>query len=195
MKICKVYLESIPGSPYSQSAKHDDPKLDREAWDDYDIRTWRSHCTVNAKGQVCVPAMALKQCIDLAAQKLGEKVPGRRGATYKSFFTSGFICNGDMPLANGKPITPQDAAMVPINADANGRRGSGSRVIRRFPSFDKWAGVAEFTIVDDIITPEVFEHHLKTGGLIVGIGRFRPGNGGTNGRFRVAKVEWQDLNV
>lgn len=195
MKTCKCYFEGIPGSPYSQSAQHDEPKLDRESPDDYDQRTWRSKCTTNAQGQVCVPAMALKQCIDLAAQKLGEKVPGRRGATYKSFFTSGFICNGDMPIANGKALTPKDAAQVKINANADGVRGSGKRVKRRFPSFDKWSGVAEFTIVDDIITQEIFEHHVKSGGMIVGIGRYRPANGGSNGRFRVVKFEWADMNV
>jgi hypothetical protein len=195
MKVCKAQLENIPGSPYSQSAQHDEPMLDRESHDDYDIRTWQSKCTVNEKGQVCIPAMALKQCIDLAAQKLGEKIPGRRGATYKSFFTSGVICNSDVPISNGKPLTPKDAAMVKINANADGVRGSGRRVKRRFPVFDKWHGVAEFTIVDDIITPDVFEHHLRSSGMIVGIGRYRPGNGGSNGRFRVVKLEWQDMNV
>jgi hypothetical protein len=195
MRICKAYLENIPGSPYSQSAQHDEPKLERESHDDYDERTWRKKCTVNDKGQICVPAMALKQCVDLAAQKLGEKIPGRRGATYKSFFTSGVICGADMPISNGKAITPDDAVMVKINANADGVRGSGKRVKRRFPVFDKWHGVAEFTIVDDIITQEVFEHHLKSAGMIVGIGRYRPANGGANGRFRVTRVEWQNMSL
>jgi hypothetical protein len=195
MKLCKVHIEGIPGSPYSQSALHEDPKLERESHDDYDARTWRSKCTTNESGQVCVPAMALKQAVDLAAQKLGEKIAGRRGATYKTFFTSGVICNGDVPIANGKALTPKDAVMVMINANSDGVRGSGKRVKRRFPVFDKWHGVAEFTIVDDIITPEVFEHHLKSAGMICGIGRYRPANGGSNGRFRVTKVEWQDMSV
>jgi len=139
--------------------------------------------------------MGLKQCIDLAAQKLGDKVPGRRGATYKSFFTSGVICNGNMPIANGKPLKPDDAKMVMINANSDGVRGSGKRVKRRFPVFDKWHGVAEFTVVDDIITAEVFEHTLRSGGMIVGLGRGRPANAGSNGRFRVTKFEWQELKV
>ena len=100
------------------------------------------------------------------AEARGEK-SDRRGATYKSSLTSGFICDGDVPIANGKPLTPKDASLVTINANADGVRGSGKRVKRRFPSFDKWHGVAEFTIVDDIITTEVFEHHLKSAGMIV----------------------------
>jgi hypothetical protein len=195
MRICRVHIEAIPGSPYSPSAKYDTPKLDRESGDDYDARTWRNHCTTNGDGQVCIPAMALKQAIDTAAQKLGMKVDGRRGATYKGFFTSGYFSNGDIPIANGKALTPDDAAMVTIYANADGKRGSGTRVTRRFPLFREWHGVAELTIVDDIITPEVFEHHAKTAGMIVGIGRFRPQNGGGNGRFKVKKIEWQNLSL
>ena len=195
MKICRVWMENIPGSPYSQSTPHEEPKKDRESAEDYDVRTWRNKCTTDANGQVCAPAQALKQCIDTAAQKLGMKVPRRRGATYKPFFASGVICNADMPLANGRALTPAAAEQVTIYAHANGRRGSGSRVRRRFPSFPVWHGVAEFTIVDDIITREVFEHTVKTSGMIVGIGRFRVENAGTNGRFRVTKFEWEDMSV
>src|SRR5215204_421190 len=100
MRRCKVTIENIPGSPYSQSAQHNSPKQDRESHDDYDARTWREKCTTNQQGQVCIPAMALKQCIDTAAYKLGMKVEGRRGATYKSFFASGFFCEHDVPIKN-----------------------------------------------------------------------------------------------
>jgi hypothetical protein len=195
MRICKVHIESIPGSPYSQSAMHDAQKLDRESHDDYDIRTYLEKCTTNADGQVCIPSMALKQCIDTAAYKLGHKVPNRRGATFKNFFASGFFCNEDVPIANGKALKKADAGMITINAHANGMRGSGTRVKRRFPEFHNWSGIAEFTIVDDIITREVFEDHLKAAGMIVGIGRYRPENGGKNGRFRATKFEWNDLKL
>lgn len=195
MKLLKVTLESIDGSPYSQSALHGSDMLDRESWEDYDTRTWREKCTVNSKGQVCIPAMGLKQCIDTAAFKLGLKVPNRRGATFKGFFASGFFVNEDVPIGNGKALTKADAVMQMINANANGKRGPGTRVPRRFPQFPKWHGVAEITIVDDIITPDIFEHHTKIGGLIVGLGRFRPENGGKNGRFRPVKFEWQELSV
>ncbi len=161
MRHVKIHLESIPGSPYSQSAKHETPFLDREQHDDYDERTWREKCTVNKDGVVCVPAMAFKQAIDTSAYKLGEKIPGRRGSTYKSFFASGFFCDSDTPIANGKPIKKTDVESIKISANSDGIRGSGKRVPRRFPTIPKWHGVAEFTIVDDVITPEVFERHVK----------------------------------
>jgi hypothetical protein len=195
MKTCKAYIENTPGSPYSQSAMHNEPKLEREQHDDYDERTWRSKATVNDNGQVCIPAMAFKQAIDTAAYKLGEKVPNRRGATYKNFFASGFFCETDVPISNGKAITPNDATKKVINANADGVRGSGKRVIRRFPEWEKWSGVAKFTITDNIITEEVFERTLRSAGSIVGIGRFRPEKGGTNGRFHVTKIEWSEVKI
>lgn len=196
MRQCKVYLAGIPGSPYSQSAMHDTPMLDRETHEDFDIRTWREKCTTNGNGEVCIPAMGLKQAIDSAAYKLGVKVPNRRGATFKNFFTSGYFCDNDAPLVNGKGFwTKDEAELIIINAHADGRRGSGTRVKRRFPQFPTWSATAEFTITDDIITREIFEHHVKAAGMIVGIGRFRPENGGKNGRFRVEEFEWRDMQI
>lgn len=195
MRQVKVWIENIPGSPYSQSAKPPVPFLDRETHDDYEQRTWREKCTVNKEGQVCIPAMALKQCIDTCAHKLGLKVPGRRGSTYKNFFASGFFCDHDVPISNGKPLTKETAESKTISANADGVRGSGKRVPRTFPEFVAWHGVAEFTILDDIITESVFEQHVKSAGVIVGIGRFRPEKGGTNGRFRVKRFEWSNLQL
>lgn len=197
MKLCAVSIEGLPGSPYSQSGFLDNvPMLDRESHEDYDARVWRDHCTTNSSGQVCIPAMALKQAIDTAAYKAGIKIPGRRGATFKSFFASGFFCNGDVPLFNADTALTKDRAeMIAIWADSKGKRGAtgGSRVKRRYPVFPTWHGEAEFTIIDDIIVPEIFEQHIKIAGMIVGIGRFRPEMGGTNGRFRVTKCEIVDL--
>ena len=197
MRKCKVSFENFPGSPYSQSAKHDTPFLDRESHDDYNERTWREQCTINDNGEICVPAMAFKQAIDTTAFKLGLKVPNRRGSTYKNFFASGFFCLADAPLINGtgKPIMKNDAVMKTISANADGVRGSGKRVTRRFPEFPNYKGTIEFTIIDDIITESIFEQHVRAAGMIVGIGRFRPEKGGTNGRFRVTKIDWEDLNI
>jgi hypothetical protein len=48
-------------------------------------------------------------------------------------------------------------------------------------------------IFDDTITKEVFERHLTEAGRFVGIGRFRPENGGIYGRFTAGPFSWSEL--
>jgi len=140
--------------------------------------------------------MAFKQAIDTAAQKLGIKVPNRRGATFKSYFASGVLTVEDALLTcDGKPFTKEDADPVTIQANADGVRGSGKRVPRTFPVFHRWQAVVPFFISDDIITESVFEQTIKAAGSIVGIGRFRAEKGGRNGRFAVTKIEWEDFKI
>jgi hypothetical protein len=50
-----------------------------------------------------------------------------------------------------------------------------------------------FHILDDVISPDVFEQHLKDAGNFIGIGRFRPRNNGYYGRFSVKSIKWQSL--
>lgn len=75
MKMVEVSIESI--TPYSQSRMHDAPKLEKETADAYEKRTWREKATVNADGEICIPAMALKNCLDSAAKLLGTQIPGK----------------------------------------------------------------------------------------------------------------------
>jgi hypothetical protein len=88
-----------------------------------------------------------------------------------------------------KPLTPEDAECETISAMSSCRHQQW--VTRRYPVFDSWTGIAHFTITDDQITPEMFEAHVRAAGMLVGIGRFRPETGGTYGRFRVTKFEWE----
>ena len=37
-------------SPYSQSRMHDLPRLEKESWDLWEVRTWREKCNANDKG-------------------------------------------------------------------------------------------------------------------------------------------------
>ena len=194
MKRVKVFIENIPGSPYSQSARVMEPMKDRESHEAFDERTWRLKCTVNDDGVVSIPAMGLKQALDNAAYKLGVKVPGRR-SNFRGFFESGVMCEANAPIHNGKPLKPEDAILTIINANADGKRGSGKRVLRRFPTFNNYQAEPTFIITDDIVSKEIFETHMKSAGIICGIGRFRPEKGGVNGRFKVLKFVWEEFNV
>jgi hypothetical protein len=98
-----------------------------------------------------------------------------------------------------------DALVLPIKKDdvpgewyfvpSDGRPGGGKRVKKCFPVIREWHGEVTYYILDETITPEVFEVHLREAGSFIGIGRFRPENGGFYGRFGVKKVVWQEMDL
>jgi hypothetical protein len=173
-------------SPYSQSRKHDTPLLDKESRDAWEQRTWREKTTTDADGLLVIPAMAFKQALPVAAKRLGLQIPGRGKSTYTNFFKADVICTADAPLGIHKDAVPS----ITISANADGVRGSGKRVNRTFPQIPEWATTAHFMIFDDTITQAVFEQVFRAAGMSVGVGRFRPENGGLNGRFEPVKFEW-----
>lgn len=182
-----VELESF--APYSQSFKHDTPKLEKETADAHEARTWRNKCTTDDDGEIVIPAMALKQALDAVAKRLGDQIPGKGKATYTKHFKGGVICEKNVPIGWHKDTVPS----ITISANSDGVRGSGKRVNRTFPQVPNWKGEATFVILDDTVTPQVFERHLTEAGRFIGIGRFRPENGGLNGRFRPLKFTYKQV--
>lgn len=190
MKVCLVTIRSA--TPYSQSKAVDPdlwPKLEKETADGFDKRTWREKATVDDSGIVCIPAMALKMSVDEAVKRLNIGIKGRGKSTYTKYFVAGQICEADVPIGLAK----DDLDYIDIWANADGVRGSGKRVRRRFPIIKEWAGVARFAILDDVIPTEVFEKALTEAGRLVGIGRFRPEKGGFLGRFHVEDFKWSTV--
>lgn len=190
MKTATVRLSSI--SPYSQSRAHITPKLmDKdgnviEGANDYERRTWRERLHVNEEGLIFIPPMAFKNCLSEAAKFLSESVPGKGKATWTKHFEAGVLVVTPLVLSLKKDDCPSEDLFVP----SDGRRGGGSRVWKQFPIIHKWDGEVEFLVLDDRITPPVFEKHIKTGGSLIGIGRFRPRNNGFYGRFEVKGIKW-----
>ena len=184
MKRALVHIKGV--APYSPSRMHDTPKLDKERHDEYNARTWREHCTTDANGVVCIPGMAFKQALDRSAKVLGHQIPGKGKATYTKHFVSGVIAASDVSLG----VHKNDVPSITINANADGVRGSGKRVKRTYPQIQSWSGIVDVVILDDTITKDVFDEHIRAAGFSVGVGRFRPENGGMNGRFEVEKIEW-----
>lgn len=188
MKKVTIHLRSI--APYTQSRQHHTPKLEKENAQDYEERTWLEKTTVNDNGEICIPAMAFKQALDRSAKMLSMQIPGRGKATYTKHFAAGVMIPENLNIG----VKKSDATKITINANADGRRGSGKRVVRHFPQVYKWEGVLEAFIIDETITPDVFERHAKEAGMLVGVGQYRPENGGTNGRFVCDKFEWSDVS-
>jgi hypothetical protein len=190
MRIAVAELESI--SPYSQSKHYEIEKLgrstgtDTESSADFEKRTWRERCHVDADGNIFIPPMAFKNCLAEIAKYLSVQIPGKGKSTYTKHFEAGVMVLEGLPLPIKKADVPGEWLFVP----ADGRRGSGKRVSKCFPVVQSWKGSVPFHVLDDVITPEVFEQHLKEAGNFIGIGRFRPRNNGYYGRFKVNKVKW-----
>ena len=120
---------------------------------------------------------------------LSMQIPGRGKATYTKHFAAGIIVPGDLRLG----IKKDAVARIAVNCNADGVRGSGKRVLRFFPQVPTWSGDLEAVVLDETITPAVFEKHAKEAGMLVGVGQNRPENGGSSGRFRCEKFVWSEL--
>lgn len=183
MKNYQVTIESA--SPYSSSRFHNLPKEDRETADAYEQRTWREKLTTDADGNVVIKGAALKFALDTAAKQLGKQVLGKGKRTYTAIFKAGVLVTEDIALG----VNKQQVEGVWVHVNSDGVRGSGKRVMRCFPTIPKWKAKAVVTVLDPAITKEILEEHIDRAGKFVGLGQYRPENGGTNGRFAVLKVE------
>lgn len=187
LRQCIVTIEGI--SPYSSSRKHEEPKLADESHEEYDDRTWRHKLTVDENGMAVISPGAFKQAIDGAAKMVCGKIPGKGSATYTKLFVTGVIVEGSAPL--GVHVNDVDGIRLYVNAD--GVRGSGKRVFRTFPIINKWSTKVPFLITDPTLPQEEFERAIKAAGRCMGVGRYRPEKGGSNGRFNVIDYKWEDL--
>ena len=146
--------------------------------------------TYNADGFIEIPAMAFKQCFDRAAKMLSLQIPGKGKATYTKHFLAGIMVPANLTLR----VKKDEVAGATFNCNADGVRGSGKRVRRTFPIIPKWVGQIEVIVVDETITANVFEQHAREAGMLVGIGQYRPENGGSNGRFRCHDFNWSNFD-
>lgn len=182
MRTCKVIISGL--APYSSSRAHEAEKLKGETPQDYEERTWRQKSHI-LDGKVYIPPMGFKMALDRAAKITGKQIPGKGKATYTKFFESGVIVTQPVFIASAS-----DVQCERIHANADGVRGSGKRVWRKFPRIDNWSGEVEFSIIAPEITRDVFEEMAAYSGVAVGVGRFRPEKGGFFGRFKCDRFIW-----
>ena len=184
MKTAVVKLKSV--SPYNQSRQHFTDKESKENPDAYEKRTWREKGHYDPEGQAYIPPMAFKGCLSNAAKLLSIPIPNKGKSLYTKHFVSGVLVTEGLPLGVKKDeVKPQW-----VSCDPRGQKG-GMGVLRAFPHFDSWEGDVTFHVLDDTITKEVFETVVREAGNFVGIGQFRPQNGGYFGRFEVKKISWK----
>jgi hypothetical protein len=176
-------------SPYSQSKHYEVDKLTKESPKDYEVRTWKNRCHYTESGNVLIPPMQFKKTIEDAAAFLSMQVEGKGKRTYTKHFLAGILVTDGITLSITRDAVQGEWLFVP----SDGRRGGGTRVMKCFPIITKWEGAVTFYILDETITQDIFRKHLEEAGNFIGIGRFRPRNGGFYGRFDVKDVKWQSM--
>lgn len=181
-------------APYCQSKFHGEPKLNKEGSDAYERRTWSKKAHVNSDGNIVIPALALKNVASEIAKFLGMQIPGKGKSTYTKHFESGVLVFDDCVI-DGVKIDNGRVREQQMFVPADGRRGGGTRVMRSFPVIDPpWTTTVEYTIMDDVITEEVFKTHLQQAGQLIGLGAFRVRNNGIWGRFQVESMTWRAVD-
>lgn len=183
-------IVTIKGTaPLSQSRQHYSEKLDGESHQEYDDRTWREKCNYDSEGIVFVPAMAFKQAVDNAAKRLAIPDPDNRRASLTKYFVSDVICESNLSIG----VRKDDMPSIRISANVDGRRGSGARVPRMLPQIQEWSGRTSFLVMEEKIKQDMFQKVLQTAGQSIGVGQFRPENGGLNGRFEIAEIRFEQV--
>jgi hypothetical protein len=130
--------------------------------------------------------MQFKKALENAASFISVNIPGQGKAKYTKHFKAGVLVMDALEL----PITKDDVPGSWVFVPSDGRRGGSSRVMKCFPTIHEWEGELIFHILDGVITEPVCRTHLEQAGSFIGIGVFRPMNGGYYGRFAVDDVKW-----
>ena len=181
----KTYLAHLKSTaPYSQSRYHDKPKLEKESPSDYENRTWQNRIQFDENGFVWISPMALKICLENAAKYLNMKIPGQRNATYTKHFLSGLLIIDKLVTKARQEDVIKETFLVP----ADGKRGGGTRVVKHFPMIPEWETKVNVHILDEVITKVVLTQVIEEAGKFIGLGRFRPQNGGFYGRFKLESL-------
>lgn len=200
LRIATIQIKGL--TPYSQSRAFQSEKKKDEDHETFDERCWPEHMHVNEAGEVFIPAVAILQGMSVAASYLGKggNLAKKGAATWAQNFTCG------LAMAQGPSIGIKGADASKVTCDAAsggikcekvychvlGRRGTGARVWRRFPVYENWSTTLVIHILDETIPKEIFEKVLDAFALFIGMGRYRPENGGYLGRFLIEKLVIKD---
>lgn len=194
MKVIEARVKLVGITPLSQSRKHSVEKEEGESHEAHDVRTWRhkAHYIKTEHGEfMAIPAAGLQQSLTEGAKHTGKKVPGRGSKMWGGLFEKGVT----VPFDALTDVKAEDVGFIDIYANLDGVRGSGKRGIRRFPIVNAWTAEVVYWVLEPSITESIFMEMLRASGLFIGIGRFRPGKGGSNGRFKPELLSWAEMGA
>jgi len=183
------HLHSADESSLSFSRYISEPLKKNETHDEWEDRVWRDRCHYNSNGNVIIPRSMFRKALIGAACYLGEKIVGRGNKTYASKFIGGVRPMNSIVLPETRATVQGDWFLM----SASPSNPKSGKVMRFYPMIAEWRGKLDVMILDPDIPQDVFEHHLRAAGQFIGIGRWRPANGGENGAFVVEKIEFAEV--
>jgi hypothetical protein len=185
--VAEVSLESV--TPYSPSRNYtaEVEKLKDESAEAFDVRTWRHHAHLGSEKTAIIPGECFAWSVKAMSKRRSDRIPGKGQKTYTAAFDPIEVI-GDIDTG----VEFDDFQMESFMANADGVRGSGKRVLRRFPRINSWSGKLTYLMWDVRIPEAVFSETLEDAGLLIGIGRRRPENKGFFGRYRINKLVWKE---
>lgn len=189
MRMVSIKIKGI--TPYSASRPVEIERNKSEGHEDHDKRIWREKAHSDANGVVYIPGVSFKLAIDEVASLLNEKVKGKGNQTYSKIIATATVAMSDMSLN----IKKEDLQSITIFANLDGKRGGTVRGNRIFPIVTSWEGSVDFQIFNDELPADVFERYFQQAGLLIGVGRGRPGMKAPagNGRFVPEKFTWSEI--
>lgn len=188
----RIAIVAIEGqSPYSVSRPIFEKKNDQETHEQFEERVWRQRVHAMPDGSVCIPGNCFAGAAHRAAQRLSIPIPGKNKQTYTKSFASGVYSIDPLVL----PIKLADAPSEVLFLPANGRPGSGSRVLKRFVRIDEWGGKVTFQVLAGEITEDIFERVVRAAGIYFGVGRWTPQARGMYGRWDVKSIKWKEMTA
>lgn len=195
MHIAKFELEGVSDLMFGRHVT--EPKDDDETPDQHEKRTWKQKVPLDPEGQCYFSPFAVTNGLVSAAKWLKRKVPGEGQATYTARFRSGVNPHSKLLLFNkqGEPLGIDDAEPIELFVPSNGQHGGPKRVLKIFPTLHEWVMRGDVLIFDGKVTKKQFLDHLEAMGRFIGFGSMRVENGGINGRFLVAKLEFEALKA
>ena len=184
-------------SPVMFGKKVAESKSDRETNEQHEERTWAQKVHQNSDGSLFWPAYGVKNGLESGAKWLNIKIPGEGKATFTKRFRCGVSVQENILLSNGtsNKATLECVEPIPLFVPSDGKKGSGKRVTRIFPTLHEWGGTGSALIFDDKISESIFERVLKALGQFVGFGSMRVENGGSNGRFNIVELDFEELEI
>jgi hypothetical protein len=187
----KVSFEIVGVSPLGFSAPIKSARKTGEGHDAYEERTWRERMHVDGDGKVFIPPNAIKLCLSDCARYLSEAVPGKGKATYTKHFEAGVLVTDPMPLEVKAAEVAGQRQFVP----SDGKKGGGKRVWKTFPVLQQWQTNGILYLLDPVLVdkPDKVKEYLGHAGKFIGLGWFRPRNGGYFGRFKVSKFKTESV--